>query len=111
MRARRAIPCPRPSRRPSLRTALGFAVALVLIPSLLPAQPPYPPVLEAATEHAYKTVEAADGAVDLRVWLFGEAAGASKIGSIFIYFLVASIGMKMDIKAIASNPCAAKVWA
>ncbi|MCT4664762.1 MAG: DUF819 family protein [Flavobacteriales bacterium] len=33
-----------------------------------------------------------------------EGAGASKIGSVFIYFLVASIGMKMDILAIFDNP-------
>lgn len=33
-----------------------------------------------------------------------EGAGASKIGSVFIYILVATIGMKMDITAIASNP-------
>jgi uncharacterized membrane protein len=33
-----------------------------------------------------------------------EAAGASKIGSVFIYFLVASIGMKMDITAITRYP-------
>jgi len=33
-----------------------------------------------------------------------EGAGASKIGSVFIYVLVATIGMKMDIMAIASNP-------
>ena len=33
-----------------------------------------------------------------------EGAGASKIGSVFIYFLVATIGMKMDIFEIFSNP-------
>lgn len=33
-----------------------------------------------------------------------EGVGASKIGSIFIYILVASIGMKMDLKSIVSNP-------
>ena len=33
-----------------------------------------------------------------------EGAGASKIGSVFIYILVATIGMKMDIKAIGDNP-------
>lgn len=33
-----------------------------------------------------------------------EGAGASKIGTVFIFILVATIGMKMDIKAIASNP-------
>ncbi len=33
-----------------------------------------------------------------------EGAGASKIGSIFIYVLVATIGMKMDIKKIFDNP-------
>lgn len=33
-----------------------------------------------------------------------EGAGASKIGSIFIYILVASIGMKMDLGAIFENP-------
>lgn len=33
-----------------------------------------------------------------------EGAGASKVGSIFIYFLVATIGMKMDITEIFSNP-------
>ncbi|MBN7797920.1 DUF819 domain-containing protein [Parahaliea mediterranea] len=33
-----------------------------------------------------------------------EAAGASRVGSIFIYFLVASIGMKMDITAIVNHP-------
>lgn len=33
-----------------------------------------------------------------------EGAGASKIGSVFIYILVATIGMKMDIKAIGENP-------
>jgi len=33
-----------------------------------------------------------------------EGAGASKIGTLFIFILVATIGMKMDIKAIASNP-------
>lgn len=33
-----------------------------------------------------------------------EAAGASKVGSVFIYFLVASIGMKMDITAVVKHP-------
>ncbi len=33
-----------------------------------------------------------------------EAAGASKIGSVFIYILVASIGMKMDISAVTEHP-------
>ncbi|MCR8666414.1 DUF819 family protein [Aestuariibaculum sp. M13] len=32
-----------------------------------------------------------------------EGAGASKIGSIFIYILVASIGMKMDLRLIFDN--------
>lgn len=33
-----------------------------------------------------------------------EGAGASKIGTVFIFILVATIGMKMDVKAIFSNP-------
>ncbi|NER19123.1 DUF819 family protein [Spongiivirga citrea] len=33
-----------------------------------------------------------------------EGAGASKIGSIFIYILVATIGMKMDLSKIFENP-------
>jgi uncharacterized membrane protein len=33
-----------------------------------------------------------------------EGAGASKIGSVFIFILVASIGMKMDVLAILDNP-------
>lgn len=33
-----------------------------------------------------------------------EGAGASKIGSIFIYILVATIGMKMDLGKIIENP-------
>jgi uncharacterized membrane protein len=33
-----------------------------------------------------------------------EGAGASRVGSVFIYFLVATIGMKMDITEIFSNP-------
>ncbi|MBT8258893.1 MAG: DUF819 family protein [Bacteroidia bacterium] len=33
-----------------------------------------------------------------------EGAGASKIGSLFIYILVASIGMKMDLAKILDNP-------
>ncbi|UTW62306.1 DUF819 family protein [bacterium SCSIO 12741] len=33
-----------------------------------------------------------------------EGAGASKVGSVFIYILVATIGMKMDILAIRENP-------
>ena len=33
-----------------------------------------------------------------------EGAGASKIGSIFIYILVASIGMKMDLGSVLENP-------
>lgn len=33
-----------------------------------------------------------------------EGAGASKIGSIFIYVLVASIGMKMDLTKMFDNP-------
>ncbi len=33
-----------------------------------------------------------------------EGAGASKIGSIFIYILVATIGMKMDLTQILENP-------
>ena len=32
-----------------------------------------------------------------------EGAGASKIGSIFIYVLVATIGMKMDLTMIFDN--------
>ncbi|WP_299681361.1 DUF819 family protein [uncultured Dokdonia sp.] len=33
-----------------------------------------------------------------------EGAGASKIGSVFIYILVATIGMKMDLASIFENP-------
>ena len=33
-----------------------------------------------------------------------EAAGASKVGSVFIYVLVASIGLHMDISAIVDRP-------
>lgn len=33
-----------------------------------------------------------------------EGAGASKIGTVFIYILVASIGMKMDITKVFDNP-------
>lgn len=33
-----------------------------------------------------------------------EGAGASKIGSVFIYILVASIGMKMDLTTVFENP-------
>ena len=33
-----------------------------------------------------------------------EGAGASKLGSVFIYILVASIGMKMDLTTIFENP-------
>lgn len=33
-----------------------------------------------------------------------EGAGASKIGSIFIYFLVATIGMHMDLSTVFENP-------
>ncbi|WP_046759146.1 DUF819 family protein [Kordia jejudonensis] len=33
-----------------------------------------------------------------------EGAGASKIGSVFIYILVASIGMKMDLGKVLENP-------
>ena len=33
-----------------------------------------------------------------------EGAGASKLGSVFIYILVASIGMKMDLKQIMDAP-------
>lgn len=33
-----------------------------------------------------------------------EGAGASKMGSVFIYILVASIGMKMDLSSVVNNP-------
>lgn len=33
-----------------------------------------------------------------------EGAGASKVGSVFLYVLVASIGMKMDVTAIVERP-------
>ncbi len=33
-----------------------------------------------------------------------EGAGASKIGTVFIYILVATIGLKMDIRALAEHP-------
>ncbi|MEI6866393.1 DUF819 family protein [Flavicella sp.] len=33
-----------------------------------------------------------------------EGAGASKLGSVFIYILVATIGMKMDLVSILENP-------
>lgn len=33
-----------------------------------------------------------------------EGAGASKIGGLFIYILVATIGMKMDLSAVFKNP-------
>jgi uncharacterized membrane protein len=33
-----------------------------------------------------------------------EGAGCSKIGSVFIYILVATIGMKMDVTAVISRP-------
>ena len=37
-------------------------------------------------------------------WRNMEGAGASKMGSVFIYILVAAIGMKMDIKEMVKNP-------
>jgi uncharacterized membrane protein len=33
-----------------------------------------------------------------------EGVGASRVGSVFIYILVATIGMKMDLTAIFNNP-------
>jgi uncharacterized membrane protein len=33
-----------------------------------------------------------------------EGAGASKIGTVFIFILVATIGMKMDIRALGDHP-------
>ena len=33
-----------------------------------------------------------------------EGTGASKLGSVFIYFLVATIGMKMDLTTVFENP-------
>lgn len=33
-----------------------------------------------------------------------EGAGASKLGSVFIYFLVATIGLKMDLRMVLDNP-------
>lgn len=33
-----------------------------------------------------------------------EGVGASKIGSVFIYILVATIGMKMDLTTVTENP-------
>src|SRR5690606_2902943 len=33
-----------------------------------------------------------------------EGAGASKVGSVFIYILVATIGMKMDLTMVFDNP-------
>lgn len=33
-----------------------------------------------------------------------EGVGASKLGSVFIYFLVATIGMKMDLTTVLDNP-------
>jgi uncharacterized membrane protein len=33
-----------------------------------------------------------------------EGAGASKMGSVFIYVLVAAIGMKMDLSSVVNNP-------
>jgi uncharacterized membrane protein len=33
-----------------------------------------------------------------------EGAGASKIGSAFLYILIATIGMKMDVTMIADQP-------
>ncbi len=33
-----------------------------------------------------------------------EGVGASKFGSVFIYILVATIGMKMDLKSVVENP-------
>ena len=32
------------------------------------------------------------------------AAGASRLGSVFLYLLVATIGMQMDLGAVADNP-------
>lgn len=42
-----------------------------------------------------------------------ETYGASDIGSVFLYFIVASIGMQMDLKALAASPAifwVAAVW-
>ncbi len=33
-----------------------------------------------------------------------EGVGASQVGSVFLYLLVATIGMKMDVMSIFSNP-------
>lgn len=37
-------------------------------------------------------------------WKNLEGAGASKMGGLFIYFLVATIGMKMDLSQVLKNP-------
>ena len=33
-----------------------------------------------------------------------ESAGASKVGTVFLYFLIACIGMQMDLAALADRP-------
>lgn len=43
-------------------------------------------------------------ALSFTKWRKLEGAGASKVGSVFIYILVAAIGMKMDIKEVVKNP-------
>ncbi len=37
-------------------------------------------------------------------WKNLEGAGASRFGSLFLYFLVATIGMKMDLSQVLNNP-------
>ena len=40
-----------------------------------------------------------------------EGAGASKIGTVMLYVLIATIGMQMDLEALARQAVAVRCWA
>lgn len=88
-------------------TAIGHVVADVLAPAL--SQSEYAPFFEkiSLTSKFFwliMTATAIGLAMSFTKVARLEAVGASRIGSAMLYVLIASIGMKMDITAVAKSP-------
>ncbi len=86
-------------------TALGHIVADGIVPVILEKWPHFAgsPVTSKFFWLVVIVTTIALGLSFTRVKQF-EAAGASKVGAVFIYLLVASIGLHMDISAIVERP-------
>ncbi len=84
----------------------GGAIADYLSENVAVVKDPSKPLSSLGSPFLWMVVIATGFGIGLSYtrWKNLEGAGASRFGSLFLYFLVATIGMKMDLSQVLNNP-------